>query len=92
MLVFYKMDGWHWVKTDNSGIALQSHLLADVCNETTIDHVQYLPENSEINVDDKNELNINHMMKLELDLAANSLIRGDIGILSDTTNSKLIDS
>ena len=72
------MDGWHYVKAENSEIALQSHLLADVCNEITVNHVQCLQENSEIDSDDKNELDINHMMKEELDLAAHGLIKGDI--------------
>ena len=45
----------------------------------------------EIDVDDKNQLNINHRMKEELDPAAHGLIRDDVVILSDTTKSKLID-
>ena len=32
------------VKAENSGITLHSHLLAGVCNEITINHVQYLQE------------------------------------------------
>ena len=36
MLVCNKIDGWHWVKAENSEIGLQSHLLADVCNESCL--------------------------------------------------------
>ena len=73
---------------------LDSLLLANVCNKITINHVQCLQENSENDVDDKNELDINHMMKEEVDQAAHDLIRGDsdIVILSNTTKLKLLDS